>query len=548
MSDFAAQLEKIGEYGVIEEVHIPIIIAAGLPGASLHEIVLFETGQMGTVFVLERDRVQILIFSTQNIKVGTRVTRTGKFLSVPIGENLLGKAIDPLGYTFSESRPVDRPKEEREIDTEPLGMPYRVRIKKPFYTGVSIIDMMLPLGKGQKELVIGDRKTGKTTFLLQAIKNQAKEGTFVVYGAIGKKKSDIKKIMEYLEREGLTKQSIVVATSSYDAPSLIYQTPYSAVTVGEYFRDQGRDVLVVLDDLSVHAKFYREISLLAKRFPGRESYPGDIFYTHARLLERAGNYMINNKEVSVTILPVAELVEGDFTGYIATNLMGMTDGHLYFDSNIYYNGRRPAVNTALSVTRVGRQTQTSLQRSITREITAFLALYEKMQNLSHFGAELTDTVKQILLTGTTVYDFFEQPASQVIPNKIQLILFSMIWLKFFNNPTKININVYRLKLIDAMKDTGTNQLFEELIATDNFNQLLSNVSQKKAVLLSICGANSVPGTSAPHVPAAASQSSQGQYTEVSTSASSQAPVQPESKQPVVPAPPIPTPPEDKMQT
>jgi F-type H+-transporting ATPase subunit alpha len=259
------------------------------------------------------------------------------------------------------------------------------------------------------------------------------------------------------------------------------------MTVGEYFLEQGHNVLVVLDDLSTHAKFYREVSLLANRFPGRDSYPGDIFYTHSRLLERAGNFKFKEGERSLTVLPVAEIVEGDFTGYIATNLMGMTDGHIYFDSNVYYRGVRPAVNISLSVTRVGRQSQTNLSRSINRELTAFLALYDKMQNLSHFGAELTDTVKQVLATGEMVYSFFEQPYEVVVPLEVQIILISMLWLRFFDTATKEEIEMYRESLHKAYGNPSNKQLIDSFLQKSNsFNELLGLISQYKQQLMLMC--------------------------------------------------------------
>jgi len=487
---FSKNLEQSGEYGTVVQLHPPIAILVGLPSAHLHEIVVFETGQIGEIFVLEKEQVQVLIFSSDPLSVGVKATRTNKFLTVPVGEQTLGSAIDPIGNPISQQMPYSASEKENEIDIAPLGLSFRKKITRPFLTGVSLIDMMIPLGKGQKELIIGDRKTGKTSFLLNTIKNQVLQGSVVVYAAIAKNKSDIKKVIEFLKAEKLDKQTVVVATSSYNSPSLIYLTPYSAMTIAEYFRDQGRDVLVVLDDLSTHAKFYREISLMAKRFPGRESYPGDIFYIHARLLERAGNYLINGKETSVTVLPVAELIEGDFTGYVATNLMSMTDGHIYFDSNIYYKGRRPAINISLSVTRVGRQAQSSLVRSINRELTAFLALYDKMGNLSHFGAELTDTVKQILSTGENVYDFFEQSMSTIIPLNIQLVLFAMIWLKMFERVDKYSIASYRDTFIKAFQDKAVEAFFEQIVKAENFNQLLANVAKNKDKLLSICKINS----------------------------------------------------------
>lgn len=487
MEQFNTYITEIGEYGIVEQVRTPLAIISGLMGAHLNEIVVFESGEKGQVFMVQKDAVTVLIFSKESVIVGTRVTRTNQFLSVPVGNDVLSKMIDPLGGSLVSNQPEIMHLPKREIDTKVVGMVGRVKITQPFYTGTSLIDMLVPLGKGQKELVIGDRKTGKTSFLLTAMKTQAKNGVKIIYAAIGKKKSDIKRIRAFFEQEGLTDSTVIVATSSYDSPSLIYLTPYSAVTIAEYFRDQGQETLVVLDDLSTHAKFYREISLLANRFPGRESYPGDIFYTHARLLERAGNYNINGKEVSVTILPVAELVEGDFSGYIATNLMGITDGHIYFDSNSFYEGKRPAVNVSLSVTRVGKQTQSKLRKSITQEITAFLGTYQKMQNLSHFGAELTDTVKNILSTGELAYNFFEQHYNTVLPINVQIVLFGILWLKFFPEASISEIRDYRERLISLYEmDEGKKYIDAFVADVNSFNELLSKITQKKEELIKIC--------------------------------------------------------------
>lgn len=489
---FSSSLASTGEFGVVERIYGPIVVVAGLPNARINEIVIFQTGQMGEVFSLDQYSAQVLVFSKQDLNIGTKVIRTGRFLTTPVGDELLGTIIDPLGNPIINQNAYKKTSEEREIDIPPLGILERVRVKSPFLTGVAIVDIMTPLGKGQKELVIGDRKTGKSSFLLATIKNQTKLGTIAIYTAIAKKQSDIKMIQNFFEKEKIIDKTIIVATTSHDAPALIYLTPYAAMTMAEYFRDQGRDVLIVFDDLSTHAKFYREISLLAKKFPGRDSYPGDIFYTHARLLERTGNFKHPQKvggEVSITALPVTETIEGDFTGYIATNLMSMTDGHIFFDSNIYYRGRRPAVNVALSVTRVGRQASSSLLRSINREITAFLALYEKMQNLSHFGAELTDSVKHVIRTGDMIYKFFEQSYNVVIPLQVQLILFSALWLNIVEEISVDKIAEYRQNLINANYNPEVQSLLREILNVNSFNQLLSNVVRKKEAIKNLCTTN-----------------------------------------------------------
>lgn len=483
--DFSTKMNEIGEFGIVENVRHPIVTASGLPGARLNEIVLFESGEMGEVFLMEENSLEILVFSKNPVMVGTKITRGDSFLSVPVGDELLGGIIDPLGNSVSQNIRMQKPATFRDIDVAPLGISSRARIKKPFVTGVTIVDTMVPLGHGQKELIIGDRKTGKTSFLLATIKNQVKLGSIAIYAGIAKRKSDIKKVETFLQDEGLANSSIIVSTTSYDSPSLIYLAPYTALTIAEHFRDMGRDVLVVLDDLSSHARFYLEISLLAKRFPGRDAYPGDIFHTHARLLERAGNFKLaEGREASITVLPVAEVVEGDLTGYITTNLMSMTDGHIFFDSDVYYEGRRPAINVPLSVTRVGRQAQSPLLRSINREISAFITLYEKVQNLSHFGAELNDSVKETIATGESVYRFFNQHYNISLPVEVQIVVFGLLWLGMIDRSEE-NLEKVKLRFIQEYAKDENKALFNSAYQQVSFNKLLEYITTNKTALLSI---------------------------------------------------------------
>ncbi len=484
MKTFSEKIKEAGEYGIVEQINYPIATVVGLPNVKLREIILFESGKSGEVFSIGRETVQVLIFSIDPASIGERVVSEKNYLTVPVGESLLGHIVDPLGVSLTTSPGFKKPEKTLPIESIPLGIDKRRRIRKAFSTGVALVDVMIPLGCGQKELIIGDRKSGKTSFLLSAIKTQANAGTIVVYAAIAKKKGDIKKIEQFIKDEKLERAVIVVATTSYDSPSLIYLTPFSAMAIAEYFRDKGQDVLVVLDDLSSHARFYREISLLARRFPGRDSYPGDIFYTHARLLERAGNFFHPEKgEASITVLPVAEVVEGDLTGYIPTNLMSITDGHIFFDSNVFFQGRRPAINMSLSVTRVGRQAQSDLLRSVNRELTAFFALYEKMQNLSHFGAELTDTVKKILATGETLYALFDQSYKVILPAEVQLILVSLAWLTIIKVDTKES-EKYKEKILSSFEKKEFKKIVGDLISSSHtFNELLESVTKKQKEIL-----------------------------------------------------------------
>lgn len=487
---FSFSLQTIGEYGIVDQINHPIVVIQGLPLAKPQEIVVFESGEFGEVFAINNDTIEALVFSKQPVKVNSKVVRTGNPLTVPVGKELLGQILTPLGKPIdsaSSFAPLEK-LEEREVDIVPPAITTRSRITKQFQTGVTLIDMMVPLGKGQKELILGDRKTGKTSYILTALKNQTKHGSIVVYAAIGKKISDIKRIEEFFEKENMKERTVIVAASSYEAPSYVYLSPFTAMTIAEYFRDIGNDVVLVLDDLSTHAKYYREISLLAKRFPGRDSYPGDIFYTHARLLERAGNFKHPKKgEVSITCFPIAETVEGDFTNYIVTNLMGVTDGHIFFDSNIYYKGRRPAINISLSVTRVGRQTQRPVKRHITRELTSFFSVYERMQSFSHFGAELTDSVKGILKTGETIYRYFDQPHEVIIPEEIQLILFTMVWYNLISENIDTWLDTYRVNLTNAYEQNeSTRQFLQNILKVETFNQLLGNINRNRDKILSLC--------------------------------------------------------------
>ncbi len=488
METFEQLLQKTGEYGVVYQVSHPIVFIEGLPNVKTHEVILFESGQKGEVFSINRGKIEARIFSHEPARVGTKVTRTDQLLSVPVGKELLGQAINPLGEPLDSSVPFTKPTQMGDLDAKPVGIAGRQKITTPLATGISLIDLLLPLGRGQRELIIGDRKTGKTSVLMTVIKKQVYEGVIAIYAAIAKKKSDIKRLQEFFVQEKIMGNIILVATSSYDSPSLIYQTPYAAMAIAEYFKEQGIHTLVILDDLSTHAKFYRELSLLARRFPGRDSYPGDVFYTHSRLLERAGNFKHPKVgEVSITCLPVIEIVEGDFTGYISTNVMGITDGHLYLDTNIYYQGMRPAVNIPLSVTRVGRQTLSKLSREINKNLTSFLAEYTKLQTISHFGQELTDDVKKKLKLGDMVYKFFNQPYQVTVPTQVQLVILSMILQDFI--PDKEALEKIKNGLIAASYDRGKQKILYDLTNTKDSKTFDENVLKNKDQLLTLAGFN-----------------------------------------------------------
>ncbi|HVZ67677.1 MAG TPA: hypothetical protein VG917_05470 [Patescibacteria group bacterium] len=480
MNNFENYLKETSEVGFVKEVVGVILYINGLPDAKPDELIVFEDGSYGQVFSLSRNFVEVISFSKSQIRVGTRATRTGRALEVPVGESLLSHVIDPFGNPFEGHGSLEKPKQTRPVDTTPGDISTRKMITKHLETGVSIVDLMVPLGRGQRELVIGDRKTGKTNFLLQAVVSAANQGEACIYAAIGKKKSDIKLIEEFFVKNKVMDRVVIVASTSQDAPGVINATPYSGMSIAEDFRDRGKNSFLVLDDLSTHAKFYREISLLGRRFPGRDSYPGDIFYIHAKLLERGGNFHVGDGEASITCLPVVETLQGDLSGYIQTNIMSMTDGHIYFDSNIFSQGRRPAVNPFLSVTRVGRQTQDKSKRSISRELLTFLTLYEKMQNFIHFGSELTPSVKSIIDTGGKIIKLFDQDMDTIVPSNVQTIIISLVWGNEFSNKSIEEIMQFRKKMVTSYNtDQDYKKKIDEVVlSSENFNQILKTVKEK----------------------------------------------------------------------
>ena len=368
-----------------------------------------------------------------------------------------------------------------------MGIEHREKITETFETGVSVVDLMVPLGKGQRELVLGDRKVGKTEFLLQTMLTQAKNGAVCIYAAIGKKKLDIKKAEDFVVKNHIQNSTVIMSSSSTDPLGIIYITPYAAMTLAEYFRDNGYNVFLILDDLFTHAKFYREISLVGKRFPGRNSYPGDIFYTHSRLLERAGNFKTVNGVKSITCFPVVETIESDISGYIQTNLMSITDGHIFFDINLFEQGRRPSINYFLSVTRVGRQTQTKLRWGINRELSSFLTLLEKTQRFIHFGAEVNEGVKSTLSMGDKVLTFFDQPMGKTIPLNVQMFSYSVIWTGVMGEMSSVDVFQFVSKVSKMyIENPQFRTMVDDMISqNEDFNTLLGKIGSQSKQLAEI---------------------------------------------------------------
>ncbi|RJR15960.1 hypothetical protein C4579_01160 [Candidatus Microgenomates bacterium] len=465
MKDFATYLNQTQEVGYVTEVKHTILYVTGLPHAKLSELVIFETGELGQIVSMDRKYAEVILFSRSVVRVGMQVARTGSVASVTLSNNLLGKSLNPLGeqldgQLFNHSKD----KVVRQIDVEPLGITERKPVDQPLITGVSLVDLVIPLGIGQRELVIGDRKTGKTVFLLQAMRSQlANNDMICVYAGIAKWRVDIIKLEAFFESSGLKDRSILVSSAASDAPGLIFLTPYTAMTIAEYFRDQGKDVLIILDDLTRHAQFYREITLLARRFPGRSSYPGDIFYVHAKLLERAGNF----KKGSITCLPVAESIGGDLSGYIQTNIMSMTDGHIFFDSDYFTAGKRPAINPFLSVTRVGLQAHSQLLRDISRQLSRLLVRLEELSKLMHFGVEISADVKNTLALGERINEFFRQSYERIIPLPMSVMIIAFLWFGRWKELTTPQMRQEMEKAISRYQSDNTYREFIDRILEES---------------------------------------------------------------------------------
>ncbi len=452
MANFKQYLEQIREIGRVMGLNHYLAYVSGLPTLKLGEMVITESGQKGLVQELDKEVAKILMFEVGKLKVGEAVTRTNTFFQIPVSENLLGRIINPLGYPIDGLGPILGEKKYLPIQRKAPGITERVRVSQPLQTGVTIVDLLVPIGYGQRELVIGDAKTGKTTFLLQTIVSQAKEGIICIYVGIGKEISAIKAVEDYLrEMKVLNKTVMVIATSENSSP-LNYLAPFSGITIAEYFREEGKNVLIIFDDLTSHAKFYREISLLSEEFPGRSAYPGDIFHIQAALLERAGNIKkpsLANKEVSITALPVAETLENDISGFIQTNLMAMTDGHIFFDINDFRKGKLPAINAFLSVSRVGNQTKKPLDKKLSGWIKRTLVEYQRVMEIAQFGGELSQETQKLLDLGEKIEILFNQEVKMIIPRAIQLFLFGLLLSGFWEDKPQ---NIMRVEVNTILKN------------------------------------------------------------------------------------------------
>ncbi len=420
------QEAEVSEVGRVLSVGDGIARVYGLDSVQAGEMVEFPGGIMGMALNLETDNVGVVIFgSDRDIREGDTVKRTNSIVDVPVGEALLGRVVDALGNPIDGKGPIEA-KERRVADVKAPGIIPRKSVHEPMATGLKSVDAMIPIGRGQRELIIGDRQTGKTAVALDTILNQKvyndaagddeSKKLYCVYVAVGQKRSTVAQLVKKLEESGAMEYSIVVAATASEPAPMQYLAPYSATAMAEYFRDSGRHALCVYDDLSKQAVAYRQMSLLLRRPPGREAYPGDVFYLHSRLLERSAKLNEEYGAGSLTALPIIETQAGDVSAYIPTNVISITDGQIFLETELFYQGIRPAVNTGLSVSRVGSSAQTKAMKSVAGPVKLELAQYREMAAFAQFGSDLDAATQRLLNRGARLTELMKQPQYSPLTN------------------------------------------------------------------------------------------------------------------------------------
>src|SRR5829696_3740293 len=421
IGSFAVAVD-VAEVGTVMSLGDGIARVHGCQRAMAGEMLEFPHGVFGIALNLEEDSVgTVLLGEYTAIKEGDPVKRTGRIISVPVGEEMLGRVVNALGQPIDGKGPI-LTKQVSPIERIAPGVVDRQPVREPMQTGLKSIDGMVPIGRGQRELIIGDRQTGKTAVAIDTILNQKDSGVVCIYNAIGQKQSTVAQVVRTLEEADAMRYTIVVAATASDPAPMLYISPYSATAIGEYFRDSGRHALVVYDDLSKHAQSYREISLLLRRPPGREAYPGDVFYLHSRLLERAAKLNDKMGGGSLTSLPIIETQAGDLSAYIPTNVISITDGQIFLEADLFNQGIRPAINVGNSVSRVGGSAQIKAMRQVAGTLRLDLAQFRELSAFAQFGSDLDKATQQQLARGQRLTEILKQPQYQPLPVEKQLLL------------------------------------------------------------------------------------------------------------------------------
>jgi F-type H+-transporting ATPase subunit alpha len=417
--NFVPQL-VLREVGVITRISTGIATISGLPGVGFEELVSFSNNLLGIAFNVDKDEVGVILLGDyQGLHAGDEVTRTGRVMDVFVGEELLGRVIDPLGLPLDGGGAIAG-SARRPIECPAPAIMERAPVVVPLQTGWKVIDAMIPIGRGQRELILGDRQTGKTAIAVDAIINQRGQNVLCVYCAIGQRASAVAKVIAKLRDNGAMEYCVVVVAEGNDAPGLAYIAPYAATSIAEFFMESGRDVLIIYDDLTHHARSYRELSLLLRRPPGREAFPGDIFYIHSRLLERATHLTPKRGGGSLTALPIIETDAQDISAYIPTNLISITDGQIYLSPTLFELGILPAVDVGQSVSRVGGAAQRAAYRAVAGDLKLAYSQFEELESFARFGTRLDDSTRKVIDHGRRIRECLKQPESHPVPLPEQL--------------------------------------------------------------------------------------------------------------------------------
>src|SRR5437899_1699940 len=452
---FEGQAES-ADVGTVVEVGDGIARVHGLAGCMASELLDFGHDVFGLAFNLEEDTVSAIVLGEyQEIKEGDEVRTTGRIASVPVGEALVGRVVDPLGRAIDGKGPI-KTTESRKIDVVAPRLITRKNVDTPVQTGIKVIDAITPIGRGQRELIIGDRQTGKTAVAIDTIINQRGKDLTCIYVAVGQKESSVAKIVATLEEHAAMEHTIVVMAGAADAATLQYLAPFAACAMGEYFRDKGKDALIVYDDLTKHAQAYRQVSLLTRRPPGREAYPGDVFYLLSRLLERAARLNKENGGGSLTALPIIETQANDISAYIPTNVISITDGQIYLETDLFNQGQRPALNTGLSVSRVGGDAQTKAMKAVVRSLKLELAQYRELAAFAQFGSDLDKATQQQLRRDEKVTEIMKQPQYQPLPLEKEVVIIFAATNGFIDDVPKERVADFERDLYRFMDSVGKN--------------------------------------------------------------------------------------------
>jgi len=448
------------EVGTVISVGDGIARVYGLDQAMAGELVEFGAGVSGLILNLEEDNVGVALFGDDtHISQGDMVRRTGKVAQLPVGEELLGRVVDALG------RPIDglgdiNASETRQIEVKAPGVVYRQSVDQPLQTGIKAIDAMIPIGRGQRELILGDRQTGKTAIAIDTIINQKNEDVHCIYVAIGQKKSTVALVVDKLKEHGAMDYTTIVAATASDPAPYQFLSPFSGCAIGEFYRDNGKHALIIYDDLTKHAWSYRQLSLLLKRPPGREAYPGDVFYLHSRLLERAAKIRDEDGGGSLTALPIIETQAGDVSAYIPTNVISITDGQIYLESDLFFSGVRPAINVGLSVSRVGGSAQIKAMKKVAGTLRLDLAQYREVEAFSQFASDLDKATRDQLERGSRLVEALKQDQYEPLPVEKQIIVIYAVTNGYVDDYSQESVRNYEKELISFFESNHQDILDE----------------------------------------------------------------------------------------